>query len=257
LATLGFTLRDGALPFTLNHLMCLFGVFGVLLLGGSVAFGAVGAEASAGVKVVRALMVAAFYSVAVACAVFPKERWHLARREPGQMRPVAFYVFAGLVAVVATQAAGFGFQCLLARGLEGGFVRYRLTYPWMLLTFATALTTGFLVDDVAVKRRARITQALEGLGGAAVLALSGLVAQAWLADTFAQATAQGLAIPTTYRVPSLASVVILSAAVGLIIGLLVPHWYRDAPRSRTERGSTAQPRLAVVDRTVVLPGRIG
>jgi ABC-type sugar transport system permease subunit len=180
-----------------------------------------------GQVLVRAIMISAIYSVAVACVVFPKQSWSLARREPGSFRPVGFYVLAGLAAVAITQLMGLGFCCILKRGLGAGVQRYLLTYPWSLLTFTTAVMTGILIDDPPTARRPRLRRALEGLAGAVMMSAGALLTHQWLQEVDKRAAQQ----PADYQVPWLPRVLVTSAVVGFVIGFLVPHWHRRAPRA--------------------------
>jgi len=65
----------------------------------------------------RVVMISIVYSVAVICAVFPKERWAFARRDLRSIRPVAFYFAAGGLAALTSMAISFLFNLLIFRSI--------------------------------------------------------------------------------------------------------------------------------------------
>ncbi len=250
LAALGFTVTEPQPPLSLNEMMFLFGVFGIVLLSGYVLL-TPPTGVRTGVILARAIMISVIYSVAVACAVFPKQRFSLARREPGGFRPVVFYLLSGLAAVAITQLIGLGFSCVLERGFAAGVQRHRLTYPWGLLTFTTSVMTGILVDDAPTAPRPRLRRALEGLAGAAMMCAGTWLTHRWLLEVYNRASQWR---PPDYRVGSLARVLIMSAVVGFVIGFLVPHWYRRAPRQRAQAPQAApQAEAACADSALPMP----
>jgi hypothetical protein len=226
LAALGFEAGVHAQEFTLDEMTTLFMVVATLLIVASTLFSSGDGTASFGVRLARAIMVAGFYSIAVACVVYPKERWSCAHRERARPRPVAFYLLAGLMAAAITQAIAFAFLCLLERSVVDGARRWTLTYPWMLLTFTTSLATGVLVDDAPSARWPRLQRLLEGAIGATLLALAGLLTHRWLIDALQNADFR----PPGYQIPPLGGVVVVSGLVGAVVGVFVPHWHRNAPR---------------------------
>ena len=226
LEALGFTVTIAAQPLTLNHVLSLFGVVGVLMVASSELL-SYGGPRMSGVLLVRMAMIAAFYSVAVACAVLPKQRWAFAKREPGQLRPVAFYFAAGAMALVITQVVSFAFNCVLERSLELGKQRFLLSYPWGLVTFTVAVVTAVLIDDVPDARCPRwLWRVLEGLVAAAAVTVAAYVAHGWLQE-LASASRQAVA---GYHPQPLAFKLCRSGAVGFVIGYLVPTWYRNPLR---------------------------
>ena len=65
----------------------------------------------------------------------------------GQVRPAAFYLVSGIMAVAVSQFVSFLFNVFLMRGFAGGVERFFLTYPWLLSTFSTTVITGVLIDN--------------------------------------------------------------------------------------------------------------
>ena len=233
LTAIGFPAHFTHEALTLNQMMSLFCMVGVLMLGGSIAFSA-NPGLGHGLLLLRIVMISIIYSAAVACAVLPKDDWSFAQRGPRGERPIVFYVVAGIMAVGISQAIGLGFNCLIERSLTNGATRWLYTYPWALMTFATAVGIAFLVDDAPPARWPRwIGRTLEGLAQSAVMLTAAYMTQDWL-----QERVTILGPFSDYRVPPLASVLANSAIVGFFIGFLVPTWYREAPR---ERAITPEP----------------
>ena len=230
LVALGFEAGAGAgIGFTLNQLLSLFGVVGILMLSTFV-LSSPAPNTTHATMVARAIMISVIYSVAVACVVLPKQRWSFARSEPGQPRPVAFYLVAGLMAVAIAQAISFGFNWALVPNLSVAKQRYLLTYPWSIMSFATAVLTGFLVDARPRPEVPRLVwRSLEGLTSAAVMLGAALLTYRWLTELSA-GVPFGVLRSLQYAIPPLGSVLGTAATVGFAIGWLVPTWYREAPR---------------------------
>jgi len=240
LRALGFSASGGRDPLTFHQMMALFGVVGALMLTGSVIRNT-GAAVGHGVLLVRVVMIALIYISAVSCAVFPRESWPFARRDQDGGRPYGFYLLAGVMAVGISQAIGFLFNSLLMKGIAGGAERSLYTYPWAVMSFATAVGVAFLVDDPRPAEPRRWAWRLgEGLALAAILFAAALVTCDWLAERVAL-----LGPLPGYFLPASGMVQRNAAAIGLAIGILVPTWYRDAPRRRREEAGGVAPSAVI------------
>src|SRR5581483_1078243 len=149
LATLGFDLDPATIkpPLTLNHMMALFGIISIILLAAFVTFGTP-KEVSFDELLARIVMISVLYSAATVCAVFPKERWSFARREPDSVRPVAFYFAAGVLAALASLGISFLYNLSIFRSLLKTWEHSLLTYPWCLSSFAAAFMVAWMTDDM-------------------------------------------------------------------------------------------------------------
>jgi hypothetical protein len=215
---------------TLNQMMSLFAVVGILVLS-SLGMFAVPGTVSQGVLLARAIMISLIYSVAVACVVIPRQRWKFAKWEPGRVRPVAFYIGAGLLSVTITQVISFGFNWVLARSLEDGIQRYLFTYPWSVMTFTTSVVTAFLIDNPPPTQIPRVAwRMLEGTIGAGTMVVAAVLTHRWLLERL-NIIGPEIALRLEYFVPPRAAVLVPAAAVGFAIGYLVPAWFREAPRA--------------------------
>jgi hypothetical protein len=240
LAALGLPAELERPSLTSNQLISLFGVLLVLSLSASVfltpLLDAARARPTTGVLLARAGLLSLVYTVAVGCAVFPKQRWTFAMRKPGQPRPFAFYVVTSAMAVVIAQALGFGFNCVLERSATVAASRWLLTYPWAAMTAGLTLVTAILVDDQPPARWPRwLVSVLEGLCMAAVMVLAARLTVGWLAERWELHRS----LMPGYSPPSLLNVAAKAGAVGFLVGFLVPRWYRDAPRAQPEASAAA------------------
>jgi hypothetical protein len=216
LEAMGFRVQLSRPRLTLNELVALFmGLSVVLVLG----FVVVGQRTMSGALLVQAVMISTIYSVAVWCAIYPKDKWNFARRTPGDFRPVASYLAAGLLAVSAGSLINLGIKFAMLWDVPGAWEAFWRARPWVLMTFVTAFVTAWLTDDrpSATLPAARLRW-VEGLAQATVT-----LGTAWVVYGLLQQTN-----PT--RVPPLLGVMSLSGVIGFIIGFCVPTWYRDAPR---------------------------
>ena len=223
LRELGFRVEWRRAPFTFNQIMLLFGMVFLVMLAGMAIFSGATNGMTFGNMLTRRVMVAIIYCVAVACAVFPKEQWKFARHQPGEVRPIAFYIVSGLMAVALNQFISLLFGCFLARSIEGGLQRFLVTYPWFLSTFATTVTIGVLIDNGRLPHLARWQQrALEGLTQGLVMTGVSYFVHLWLLDRVQQVGS----VPAHYRVPELDQMMIMAGSIGFILGFCVPTWCR-------------------------------
>ena len=223
LNALGFSIDWPDPPFTLNQVMLLFVVLCVVVLSGFVLFAETARGLPFGLILTRSIMISVIYSVAVACAVVPKTRWNIARTQAGDVRPIAFYVLAGLMAVAITQVTSFGFNSALT-GVTCAWERSQLSYPWALISFCTALTTGIMVDNprfaVMSPWQQRCGEGLlqgGGMFGAAYITYAWLVQRFYAVQPLCNAK---------YQVPPMKTMMIMAGLVGFVLGFFIPSWYR-------------------------------
>jgi hypothetical protein len=239
LVALGFNAKiPPPIDLTLNQAMSLFAVFGILVLSSSALF-TQRQTVSHGVLLSRAVMISLIYTVAVACVVLPRQSWRIARWEPGMPRPVAFYLLAGLMSVAMTQVISFGFNVGLAGSFEAGLHRHTLTFPWSIMTFTTAVMTGFLIDDRPPAHLSkRVWSFIEGLIGAASMALAATLTHGWLID---RVTIVGPEVVErlNYALPPFRPVLLTAGAVGFAVGYLVPARFRKVPQQQPATAPTA------------------
>ena len=174
-------------------------------------------------------MIVSIYSVAVMCAVYPKDVWALFRKERGKFFPVAGYLLSGIGAVLISIPIGLIFKTLIySKGVlnltdaavKAWDIFFSVEYPWMFMAFATAIVTAFLIDFRPPQGLpAKWHRWLEAAMQAAVTALAALLVHWWLGD---------LATKHGEKTPPLISVLIVSATVGFALGFIVPTWYRRA-----------------------------
>lgn len=229
LTSLGFHVQLARPRLTLNQLMLVFGVVGITMLGGFVLIPQPG-DPRFNELLARAVMISVVYSIAVTCAVYPKERWHFARRDPNDVRPIAFYFVAGIMAALIGLVVSFFFNSLIFGNLEKALQRMAISYPWVTISFVTAFVTAWLLDDRPTEEISRTRlRWLEAIGQATALAVAASLVHFWISELVREY--QGA--PASAYTPSAMIVVMLrSAAVGLVIGYFVPTWYREAPRTK-------------------------
>jgi hypothetical protein len=210
--------------FTLNQMMLLFGVVCIVMLSGSVLFSDSGRGVQFGSVLMKTIRISLIYSIAVACAVLPKAKWKFARIQVGDVRPTTFYLVAGLMAVGISQVTTLVFNSVSMGGIQPAWARFQLTYPWLLITFGTALMTAVLVDNPTFHGMSRWQQrCTEGLLQAAVMLGVAYLTHSWLEQ-------RSEVISVVQRVPPLTSVMGMSGMVGFVIGFCIPTWYRQAQR---------------------------
>jgi len=115
------------------------------------------------------------------------------------------------------------------------------TYPYLALAFMAAVATSFLCDDYATAPAAApwFARWVEGLAAAVLLAGTAYFVWRALPGT-------GIA---PERIPAVATLLSTAALIGLIIGAIVPTWYRSAlRRHRTDQAAVASGQPAVYER---------
>lgn len=201
-----------------NRLSTMFVLTAGILLFGMVVAGAQGG--SFGTLLVKVIMIAIIYCVAIACALYPKDRWSWARRARNGERPTASYLLLGVAAALVGLAVSFITKLALFKlDLDLVVADMQRGYPWMLLSFSITVITAFQLDNPELPNR-RLQPLLEGILEAALLAVVAWLTFEWLKQTgHAAATRAGF----------LWMLLATTAINGFLIGFLVPSWYRRAP----------------------------
>jgi len=226
LNSMGFNITWPESPFSLNQLLLVFAVICLVMLPGFIFYGR--GDMTFEAKLIRLGLIGFTYVVAVACAVLPKTRWSFAQAKAGEMRPIAFYIVAGLMSAAISFATSLVVQAISLGSLEWSWQRARLTYPWQLVSFATAFITALMADNPRVSRVSSLVQrSLEGLGQGTVMLGVTYLTWAWLnqrVELYKNVVdLHYLKVGTTYR-PFMMT--IMGAVVGVVIGYLIPTWYR-------------------------------
>jgi hypothetical protein len=225
---LGYDVHWTHEPLTLNQLMSLFSLLVVLLL-----FVFIVSSGGKGKPILmlllRAATISVSYVVGVACVVFPKEKWAIARYRAGDAPPITFYVLAGIMAVFISQAFMILINGLAFMDMHKALERFLYLYPWSTMTFFTSIITGLLTDNIFKLHTSNLRRRLlEGLIQAGTMVLVAAFVWHWLTDTTSCAP-QGL----DCRAPDLFPLMAVTSLIGFAIGATVPTWHRHAPRQIT------------------------
>lgn len=183
----------------------------------------------------RSVMIASIYCVALWCAVTPKSRWSLARRHPGSERPWAAYLASAVAAAAAGIAVSFLTKLLSLGSVVTAWDRTLESAPWAVMTFAVAYAVAALADNEPDEL------ASLGLGERRL----------WLVEAVAMVAAMvPVALFVHYllhhtmpldRIRPLWLVLTTTVVVAFAIGALVPSWYRDSPRTMRNPRLTVAP----------------
>lgn len=228
LASLGFDIRtvNPKPKLTLDHFMTLsMVILGALLPGITIVYRFTGARI--GELLNQSLMVSTIYCAAVICAVYPKDHWKFARRSQHNLRPMSFYLTAGLLATAASLVIRFVFQLMLYHLPKEALLRSQLGFPWSVCAFVAAFMVAWMIDDEPTSRMppARLRW-IEALAGGSSLALASPLVVTWLAQVTHHIESAGqMHLPPP---PPLPLALVSSFSIGFVIGYLVPTWYRQA-----------------------------
>ena len=224
LNSMGFKINWPESPFSLNQLLLVFAVVCVVMLPGFIFYGR--KDMSFESLLIRLGLVGFTYVVAVACAVLPKTRWSFAQPKTGEMRPITFYFVAGLMSAAISFATSIVVQAISLHSLAWSWQRARLTYPWQLVSFATAFITAMMADNPRYARvSSRVQRSLEGLAQGVLMLGFSYVTSIWLSQRWELYKHQDLHY-LQYGVPRSLMPTIMGAVVGVVIGFLIPTWYR-------------------------------
>ena len=225
LNSMGFKVNCSGPAFSVNQLLLIFTVVCLTMLPGFVFFGSKGMSFEA--MLIRLGLVGFTYVVAVACAVLPKSNWRFAQPQGGQVRPIAFYVVAGLMSAAISFITSLAVNAIWMHNLDWSLQRSRLTYPWLLVSFATAFITALMVDNPRFARiSARTQRCLEGLvQGTAMLGVTYLTCL-WLNQRVDVVFKNVDLSYLKYGTPRPLMTMVMGAAVGFVIGFFIPTWYR-------------------------------
>lgn len=179
-----------------------------------------------------AAMVATIYPLAVTASIYPKTVWGFADIRKAGQRPVIAYLLSGVLAAGLAVVVSLTFKFVMYGNFVEALENVRLGLPWLLMSFTVGAVTAFLADDFGAdrKREPRWGRYLEGLAEGVVLAGAALAVR-WLLEA--------VGVPAA-RIPEWQVLIPTSALIGLVIGTLVPHWYRNAPSTGDEQRRPAR-----------------
>jgi hypothetical protein len=220
---------------TLNHLMSLFGLVGIVALIPSLYLAP--AASRMGERLEGPVLIAILYSLSAFCAVYLKDHWAAGRKGDRRMRPTALYFAAGALAAVLSLAIRLVFQ-LLHYGFRWreAWEHFAITAPWTIAFFAAAFMVAWMTDDEPTPKltRGRLRW-IEAAAGAGTLLCAALIVHPWLAQLAASH------VGARHQPPPLGRILGLCGTVGFVIGYLIPTWYREAPREEAEPAARLQP----------------
>jgi hypothetical protein len=237
LAKLGFRFDDSlhSTPIVVAHRLTAlyaglaFGFFVVKVILGHL-FPPTPGYASPGYRFILALSVAVplTYVVAVLWAIFLKRSWGGTTRPRSEARPFIAYLLSGLLAAASNLPIALGLSVLAAHmhGQLQLLEALAKSMVWLLLSFVTAATTAFLIDDQprAFARRwvGRWSEgAVQGIVTAAIACLVGI-----LVNDITPAAAEKI---------DLRQLIPVAGAIGFTVGVFVPTWYRKPVRRQPRR----------------------
>ena len=227
--------------FSINHTIALFGLLLGLVLINFIIF----RPPDAGVERILLMitMIVSIYSAAVICAVYPKQYWTFFQDKRTGFYPVNGYVVSGLLAVFSSIFISLFFKALIyasdprVNGVKTPFTMAwdnftTDSYPWLIMSFVTALTTAFLIDWHRPQwLKAGWQRISEAAIHAVILVISAMLVHWWLTGLSANAQFSG-------RVPDLGSVLRVSCIIGFVLGYFVPTWYRATTDENTSDKTT-------------------
>ncbi len=238
----GFSVsEDGGAPSPLdaNQILGISSIVFLILGLGAIAIGMRGTPQEV---MFRSIMISAIFGAAVVCALWPKS-WAIATHTGGRSRPMVSYLLSGILAAACAAGISVLFKSIAMNSTLEAVRNLAISYPWFLMSFATAFGLAGLADNWGGKseREPIWGRYAEGVALAAGLTLTFLLVRAML-----------MAIPSPH-VPSL-QVASVAAAIGFVLGVLVPHWYRRHHITQPERSTEPEP-LPPMD--LVTPDRRG
>ena len=185
-----------------------------------------------------AILMSVNYGVSAFIGIYPKTRWRFADIETTKTRPILGYVFSGAAAVaisiVVIIALRFTNYTIQGIDYEQSFDKVvgdlKWTYPYLLQSFAIGFVIAFVADN-DVGQNKLFAQWRDAAIIAVIFVIASLITYGALHGAF---FFEGTKIKD-YRDTELVFLpffLVKSAIVGLLIGYLVPTWYR-ANRIRT------------------------
>jgi hypothetical protein len=171
----------------------------------------------------RSIMVAVIYGVAIFCTLLLKPGPGKAGSGAATMansRPMRMYLLAGLVSAIASLVIVTLFKTLMFQDFPKAAGDLRLSWPWAFMSFSFAMALAWLCDDnIDKKEDAKWLRWVEAVIAAVVMAL--IAALVWY---FLEEVAPD-------RAPKLPRLVVISGIIGLIAGFFIPSHYRKMRRA--------------------------
>jgi len=227
---------------SINHSIALFGLLLILLLVNFILLRPTGAFIEH--MLLKATMIVSIYSTAVIFAVLPKKHGAFFRYAEGGFYPTLGYLVCGLMAAGTSLGISLFFNALIATSnpevpdmpvaLGEAWSRFTdRSYPWLLMSFATAITLSFLIDWRRLQRLSTgWRRVAEGVMLVLVLGAAVTLVQHWI-SSLVQHNPDCLAAARDgardlCRLPDMRMGLSVSAIIGSVLGYLVPTWYRSS-----------------------------
>ncbi|HYB08667.1 MAG TPA: hypothetical protein VEJ16_03240 [Alphaproteobacteria bacterium] len=226
-------------------------VFLILFFGISIIGALLGHTSNGlGLRLFMSLMVSMNYGAAIYFAITPKRLWDFANIHKVGMRPVIGYIVSGLLAVAAAVVISFIFRAVLFLSFEGSLYSFLFSFPWLGMSFVTAVTIAFLVDDFAIypERAPKGLRYWESLAAGVMLAsaawyvsLALVQAREWI-NSLALANVELAWRAMDWRnqiwphhapqsgPPSWVMLCSIAFTIGIVLGFEIPHWHRNHSR---------------------------
>jgi tellurite resistance protein len=179
------------------------------------------------------LLMSVNYGVSAFAGIYPKTRWRFANIEVTRSRPYWGYLYSGVLATVLCLlmiiALRFTkesfFVASYSECVEKVFVDIGWSYPYLFQSFVLAFMTAFVADNEPGRLREN-TAALRDAGIVmAALVLISLFSYAYMHGFMGfEGTKAPKYRDTTYA--HIPYVMMKAIVVGLLVGYLVPVWYR-------------------------------
>ncbi|WP_250532351.1 hypothetical protein [Caballeronia sp. ATUFL_F1_KS39] len=234
LAKLGFcSVSKPINPMRADDLVLVIGLIFFVVVVVIVLLGAINGAADAA-SFRLAVLLPMIYGISIAAAIYPKAAWPYARMKFPGRRPIAAYAICGVLAVAASAPAalilrmvwsntGNPLDLLIQEGLFSRALNESIQrWPWYVGTFFTTIAIAWAADDYF-----GVADPPKWLRYAEALALAGfLVLVQFLVLQFFKNDDNLRAFYQLRLEPNRSQIYINSAAIGLCIGFLIPHFYR-------------------------------
>jgi tellurite resistance protein len=181
----------------------------------------------------QTVLMSASFGGAVVSSLYPKARWDFANREAVGTRPVIGYLLSGLLAIILgyLTMVAVRYSYNLFNGLQMGDNWIKVhndlswSYPYLFQSFTIGVVTAFLADNYSLIEGTKPRWLRWADGGVLLLAAAAasVVTYYWMESSF---LFEGTKLKQYRGQISLPFFILKGAAVGFIIGVLVPHWYR-------------------------------
>lgn len=232
LEEMGFSVKpEGREPLDANQVVTLgVAIFLIFILGALIINLLTGKQSHIGRVIFIAFMVSTTYGLSIVAGIYPKTVWKFADIRQTGHRPMVSYLLSGAIAVCFAFFVSLAFKFVYFLSYLEALRDIKWSYPWFIMSAILAVNVAFITDNYSKKDILEPSwlRWVEGVVSGIIMAGTACVVRTMLLQI------ENMPDYKIEQIPSSVVLLSISVAIGFLIGVTVPHWYRSVPRQVDE-----------------------